>query len=226
MAEPRRSTRVSMPAATMTCDHFEVNMHTLFKKIGLSVVMDKLSQIQIPKTNEDYTAISKRGDYKKFGIGIAKLAYNHFKTNPTQPYHVQLGWKPADGGSPHSMALVIFQNGRIEFFDANGKMEPTKYISDRVMGSVLSAIGDNIPNGTVVLVNKKNINKGGKCIQWSIFYHYFRHLILEKGIINNNVPRKFFNNVNNNNIQQIYGLLNKRNITGLNKFISEKLNQS
>ena len=182
----RRSTRTSLPAPA-TCDIFETNMDSLFKKIGLRVEMVRAGQITIPKTWTDFYTIEKRGAYIKFGQAIGELAAGHFKTNTHQPYHIQLGWKPIDGTSPHSMALVIFMNGRIEFFDANGKMEPNSFISDKVMQSILESIKNTIPNGHIILVNNKNINKGGHCVQWSIFYHYFRHLILTRGILNNNL---------------------------------------
>ena len=91
--------------------------------------------------------------------------------NSSVPVHLELSWFYKN--SNHAMALIIFPNKTVEFFDPSGFKNKPNYPPD----TRLKLIFDGIKGlgFTFVNMNEKNINYSNNCNEWSLYFHFLRH---------------------------------------------------
>lgn len=92
--------------------------------------------------------------------------------NSRVPVHLELSWFYKN--SNHAMALIIFPDKTVEFFDPSGFKNNPKYPPDKRLKLIFDGIKDK-DGFTFVNMNEKNINYSSNCNEWSLYFHFLRH---------------------------------------------------
>ena len=164
---------------------------TYFAKQGMLIAKlenAKCNNIQIPSCWKSALPIRARSNYTALGRKIFKFFNEELNKTDKKAIHIELTW--TYGNEKHSMALIIFKNKFIEYFDPSGychvKPRMATYPADKVMYYVIQGIILEAPKGFKFFnINTKNINPTNHCNSWSLLYHYLRYKLYENANINN-----------------------------------------
>ena len=148
----------------------------IYKKLamkGLNIISTE--EINIPSLKSANMNTRTISLYETQG---KKLALRIKNENNGNPVFYEMSWYMKIDNSKHAMALIYFPDTNIvEFFDPSGykHIYPslTTYSADKVIYYVLDSCIKTL-DATFHNMNELNINPGGHCNAWSIYYCMMR----------------------------------------------------
>ena len=149
----------------------------IYKKIantGLNIINEE--EIMIPSLKSSSMNTRTISLYENQGKKLALKIQNEHDKNPK---FFEISWYMKIENSKHSMALIYFPDTNVlEFFDPSGynhtRPKLTTYPADKVMFYFLDSVMETL-QASFHNMNNVNINPGGHCNAWSIYYCMMRY---------------------------------------------------
>lgn len=140
-----------------------------------------LKILSLPPINmsETFSTISADSLNRKLKQIVSHNTINQLKDLKAGEYKfVDITYLYSDGNK-HAVCLYVYKQGNtynVEFFDANGVLNASKYRADYNIMAIINYIRGHFKKGTFKLheMNKIHLNKKGHCNAWVLYYYYTR----------------------------------------------------